>query len=375
MMGDSHHKGCKLNLTMRTSSLIITAIFFTILAESCSNSKENIVAYDDLKSEVFITNDSLRNPAYITVLKNDIVIINSSSADTLIDIYDVNGLHKASLFPKGNGPEEALWIKTVQPNGDDGFYASDLQKSCLYEISGLKDNSYRISTVFHHNNDNASDSMIMKGDMVKFKNGCVLVTNESNKGRFGVYAADGKIKDTFGEFPDKDIIGERLTDWANMQVYYPMLRGSADGTFAVSSDAYSDIRYFMTLEGDKISHKVFEDAYPNDLYPLEDGDKVVQCVFTPESYLYTQDIAVSNSYAYILYIGMKMKDMKETDFSKDTKLNGSKTVNVYDKEGNLVRVLNLDNWAVGVGVSPDDKYLYTITESSEDGRFLLRYEL
>lgn len=69
------------------------------------------------------------------------------------------------------------------------------------------------------------------------------------------------------------------------------------------------------------------------------------------------------------------KDIRETEFFKDSKVYGSNTVKVYDRKGNHVKTITLDRWATELAVSPDDKYLYTLTESSEDGYTVLRYAL
>ena len=105
------------------------------------------------------------------------------------------------------------------------------------------------------------------------------------------------------------------------------------------------------------------------------GSDYVQGIFTDKSMLYSQDLTLSNEHVFQLYIGLSDAEMRNTDFFRDTHRSGTRQVNVYDRQGNLCRKISLDHCVTHIAVTPDEKYLYALTESSTDGYTVLRYEL
>lgn len=356
-------------------------IISLLIMAACAgnNSHDNATAgepeLDSLTAEVFIVDSLLQHPISMTVTDNAFVIVNFKDADSLISIYTLDGIPATMLLPEGPGPMEAQWIPNVQySSADKSLYAPDLNKKSIFHITDYATESPMIETVMSLKSESETDSIILHGQIVRMSNGMFLAANTTPWGMIAEFDNTGRPLTARIPFPDKNKIDEKLTDWANIEIYYPCLKISPDGEFAVATYDVSDMRIFMTVAGDKIDYNITDGAAPNDIYIAQSGPDFVQGFVTNKTRLYTQDLTLSDRYAYQLYIDMTKEEMGETDFFKETKRNGSNTVRVYDRDGNLVKILTLNVWVKAIAVSPDDNYLYGLTESG-DGFTILRYAL
>ena len=354
--------------------VFLTAFSFASCSGKADGSRE--IEKDSLISEVFMVDSMMQSPISITVTDKAIVMANSSANDTLLCVYSLDGAFESQLMPKGAGPREALWIPSIQySSADRTIYAPDLKKQSIFHISDYGTASPVVETVLSYITQSESDSIILQGQIVRMANGLFIAANTTQRGMIAEFDSSGNPIATRVPFPDKSRIDATLTDWANTNLYYPNLKVSPDGKFAVSLYDMSDMGIFMTVDGEELNYKVVDGASPNDIYVAQSGSDLVQGFATKKTRLYTQDLTLSDKYAYQLYIDMTKEEIADTDFFKDTKRNGAKTVRVFDREGNCVKKIYLDNWVKYVAVSPDDRYLYALTESSEYGFTLLRYAL
>lgn len=356
-------------------------IISLLIMAACAgnNSHENATPgepeLDSLTAEVFIVDSLLQHPISMTVTDNAFVIVNFKDADSLISIYTLDGMPATMLLPEGPGPMEAQWIPNVQySSADKSLYAPDLNKKSIFHITDYATESPMIETVMSLKSESETDSIILQGQIVRMSNGMFLAANTTPWGMIAEFGNTGRPLTARIPFPDKNRIDEKLTDWANIHLYYPDLRVSPDGKFAVATYDISDIRIFMTVDGNYINYNVIEGTLPNDIYVDQQTATFSIGYITNKTRLYTQDLTLSDQYAYQLYINMTKEEMGETDFCKETKQNGSNTVRVYDRDGNLVKILTLNVWVKAIAVSPDDSYLYGLTESG-DGFTILRYAL
>ncbi|MDE6422153.1 MAG: TolB-like 6-bladed beta-propeller domain-containing protein [Muribaculaceae bacterium] len=352
------------------------------LLEAC-NFKENRessdsagVAVDSIYSEVLIPDPMLVLPTSMTVTDRAIVVADSYKADTLISVYSLDGSPVARLLPKGSGPGEGLWVPNIQYDKvDNSLYAPDLDKQSIFHILEYAADSPRIETVMSHKSESETDTIILQGQIVHMANGLLIAANQTNRGMVAEFDSYGKPLSVRIPFPDKRNIDERLTDWANINLYYPTLKVSPDGRFAAITFSISDMKIFVTVEGNELRYRVIDGAFPNDIFINQSGPDFVQGFATKDTKIYTQDLTLSDRYAYQLYLGMSKEEISQTDYFKDTQKNGSQIVKVYDKDGNVVRELILDRWVKAIAVSPDDRFIYGLTESSEDGNSVLRFKM
>ncbi len=344
---------------------------------SCQNNNGDTPITESLTSTLFIDDECLTKPASLTATENLLVIANTSKCDTLISFFDRNGNNFCNTLGKGKGPMEAMWIDNVQYcSNDKSFFTADIINHKTFKIS----EEYLISPYLTFGDltqkvDNNASQYVPTGYFGILNNGYLIASNGSADGMFAILSESGQLKEFIVPFPDKNLTDNKLSEIANIRLYQPQLRISPDGSFAVASYADADMRTFIYLDNEPIKHKKIVDAYPNDLYLIESATDVIQAALTPTSFFYCLSLTVSNKYAYELYCGMTTEQMRELDIVKETTQYATKTVRVFDRDGNLKRMLELDKWVKAIAVTPDDKYLYALGESSADGYYILKYEL
>ncbi len=328
-----------------------------------------------LTSELFIPNELLDKPISMTATDDAFVVANDNAVDTLVSVFSLNGEHLRNILPKGEGPEAALWVPNVQfSRSENSLYAPDLRKGKIIRIADYQSPSPRLEKDFDIASA-SSDSIVFMGRIGRMADGNYFAANFTPLGMAAVLAPDARPLKVEVPFPDKSKIDESLTDAANAMLYKPMLRMRTCGDFGAFFCNDADVRVFANLEDGEVSFASFEDAYPNDIYVIQFDADNAQGATTSDSKYYTVDLSLSDNYAYELHSGLSDKDIRETDFFKDVRMIGSDKVRVFDRRGNHVKTITLDRWATAIAVSPDDQYLFTLAQSSDDGYTILRYKM
>ena len=331
-----------------------------------------------LESVELIHDSLLVKPNAIAITDDAIVVSNSATIDgSLINIFNLNGDFVRSCMTYGEGPMEALDVADIQ---------YDATEHCLY-VMDTQFNSYKVFRITDYLNPTISikdvfsfsaadnDSIMLSGGAVYLSNGEIVAGNVNPAGMVAIFNDKGDPIRLFGKVPDKNLIDSRLTDFGNSSIYHQFVGVSPKCDFAAFYYDVSDMCLLINVIDKKTEINYVEGKPATGIYPSEMAPGVCVGAVTDKTFWHTQGVSLSNKYIYQLYVGLLLEDFYETDFFKDSKRFGANTVNVYDREGNHLKTLTLDRWATTLAVSPDDKYLYTLTQSSTEGYTLLRYAL
>lgn len=369
---------------MYNSIKLATSILIAACACSCGNNADQETIEDSFPESVTLIDDEqLKAPIFITATESGIAVVNKDIADTLVDVFNKKGEMISRFLTQGNGPDEVLKLLQLQYDLNNGtFYAIDYKNSSILKVDNWSINSPQISKLAKFETPNNQDAIdvnateyLIAYSMGVMNGGEIVTTNATNSGMLAVFNNDLQLKDVIVPYPDKNKTNPKLTDWANIELYKPNVNVSPDGKFAMVDASVADVRIFLTYKGDSIAYKKFEDVYPNDIYIIQSGADFVQGAITPKSKIHALSTSLSNNLAYQLYSGATVEEMNASEFTKDTRQYGSNLVRVFDKEGRLARNIHLDQMAKAIAVSPDDSTLYTLTESSQFGNRILKYEL
>lgn len=358
----------------------------TIVASSCSHTEKNeIIEPENLDSEIFISDSLLRKPVRIVAYDESVVISNDSKSDSMLDVYDRNGNLINTLIANGNGPGEIHWISSLQySKPDNAIYVTDYYKKRLYRIDDFAGENPTMTEVFSYIDPgydesepwNNTCSIAIKSEIAKLADGRFIANNKQSAGMFAIFDSQGKLISVEYPYPDKSKVDEKLSDWAHCGIYNPEIHVSPDGKRAALTISEGIIRIFIDLENGKTEYVSMEEAYPNDIFVIEAGTPWAQGAHTRKSKFYDITNSAGNENVYILtFDGKTGEEIDELDFTKDTKKWGMDEVRVFDYSGNLKRILHLDHSVEAIAVTPDEKYLYGLTESSEQGFAILRFKL
>lgn len=340
-------------------------LLFVLLLISCNNrvAKNEVVS---VQSELIIPDSMLRKPTTLC-LTDDYLLVCNMDADTIIDVFNFEGKHVNSFLPKGQGPEEGLFVVHLQYDKKNKcVYAPDVRKSSLFCFSNIAYKP-RVETVFNYFCE-PNDSVFLLNWYGKLANGDIIAGNASGGGMLSRFSGDGKFMKYYVDFPDKKFLDERLSDYANGSLYVPKASVSPDGDKVVFVYGNADIVTIAKLESNNnIETKSIRNALPNDVLAVQFGENTVVGSITGKTIIYYESVTTSQDYIYALYMGRPSDDITKTGYN-------STIVKVYNWDGQLCKELSLDKNVNDIKVTPDDQFLYAI-EESDDGYNVLKYKL
>lgn len=340
-------------------------LLFLLLLISCNNrvAKNEVIS---VQSELMIPDSMLRKPTTLC-LTDDYLLVCNMDADTIIDVFNFEGKHINSFLPKGQGPEEGLFVVHLQYDKKNKcIYAPDVHKSSLLRFSNI---AYRprIETIFKYICE-PNDSVYLLNWYGKLANGDIIAGNASGGGMLSRFSGNGKFMKYYVDFPDKKMLDERLTDYANGSLYVPRASVSPNGDKVAFVYDNADIVTIATLDSNnQLETKSIINALPNDVVALQFGKNTVLGSITGKTIIYYQSVTTSENYIYALYMGRPYDDIKKTGYV-------STIVKVYNWDGELCKELSLDKLVRNIAITPDDQFLYAI-EESDDGYNVLKYKL
>lgn len=365
-----------------------TALPISILAAACLCSCSGSGSADGsqvdtlaLSGSLLIPYESLKSPQKIIVSNDRLYVQNSSSVDTLLDEFDLNGSYIRSFLPKGQGPDEAhhVWAPYYS-DADGGICFSKDPDKLLCIPAQASSAGQHISSIYDFDKEKIGDDSHRPGmEKWKLANGFVILGSDSPKGFFAVVGKDGRIeKFAVDNIPESEF-GKDAPGWAKYNFTRPLGSPSPDGRHAAWIMSSADMLAFATAEEDSVRFVTLYNAPPKGIQYTINGDN---CMFsyTPERTIYySGSPAVSDSHVYAIYTGMLQDDM--LDLSQKVKAGEASApatqVRVFDFDGNLKKVLLLQNGGMysSIAVSPDDKTLYQLTETPEDGYIIYKYDI
>lgn len=357
---------------------IIGAVFSSCSKNGKTSDKIQEPEQVYLESTEFINDSLLAKPRSLAVANEAIIVSNSASIDSSwISIFNLKGEFVRSCVHQGQGPMEMLGVSNIQYSAPGHcVYVVDLQlfDYKIFSVSDYMAQNVTLTDVFSFSAVN-NDSIMLSGGAVCLSNGEIVAGNANAAGMIAIFDKKSDSIRLFGHVPDKSLIDSRLSDFGNASIYHPQIAVSPKGDFAAFYYLESDMHLLINVVDNKTEIDYVEGAPATGISPTEVAPGIFVGAQTGKTFNYTMDLYASNNYLYELYIGLTSEELRNTDYFKDAQFYGANTVRVYDRSGKHVKTITLDRWACALAVSADDKYLYTLTLSSEEGYTILRYEL
>ena len=332
---------------------------------SCNENNKGL-EIEHLVSQEFLPDSILRKPSEICLTDKNILISNLD-LDTIIDVFDYNGNYINRFLPKGQGPKEALFVVHMQyDRKNDCVYAPDVRKNCLYCFKDIA-NKPQVETIFKYECA-PNDSVYLNNWWGKLANNEIIAGNSSSGGMLAHFSSNGTFMDFYEPLPDEKATDERLSDWANGSLYTPTATVAPEGKKVAFVYSYADILTIVQLtEKNQLKTKSIRKELPNDIEAIQYGEHVVAGVISPRTVMHYASITSTEKYIYALYVGLPYEDL-------GGKGSHSSTIRVFDWEGNMCKIIELDKPAQEIKITSDGKTLYAINES-ENGYSILKYEM
>lgn len=336
----------------------------------CSSSSSTKVEETSLMSEVFLEDSLLHAPYGLCATDTYLAIANPKS-DTILDLFDYNGKLVKRMIPRGQGVNEGLFISQIQYDRQGNrLYLPDLHKKNLLILHDVTAENPTIRELKLGGVDAEAykDSVYLNSRWGRLSDGTILATNGSPAGMFAAFSSEGKFLRFYEPFPDKHLVSDQLNDWANSLMYTPLGSFSPEADKAVFVYAEADIMTIFKVDGkDRLKVKSVRKSYPDHMFVLQHTPTVVQAAITDDTHYYSQGVAASDKYIYVLWLDTIYKEVSE---------NHDQTVciKVFDWDGNLLENITLDTPVKNITVTPDDKVIYALSENGESGYQILKFK-
>ncbi|MDE5744312.1 MAG: TolB-like 6-bladed beta-propeller domain-containing protein [Paramuribaculum sp.] len=367
-------------MTRFAAGIILLAAVSVISCTGAGSADSDRIDTMRLTGTVIAGDDAFKSPYGIVASASRVYVRNSGTAAMLIDEYDTNGQYVRSFLPQGSGEGAMPYLDAIRYDEANSRLIVEAAPmyGALRVVDNLDSEKPRLKTVFTLPKrivGSPADS-IVPANIIRLVNGAIITPNLTPAGMLAIYDNYGKFKKIIQPYPPKEELGSDVPDYALANFFQMKGAASPDGKHFAAASLLGDIISFGTVEGDsvKITTNVGEPQEGIEI-SSEDGNFATFSYTDKLRYFFPGGVTVSNSSVYTIEGGYAndftdtRKKMTEGEAAPATR------VRVYDYNGKIKRVLELNVGRCLITVSPDDSVLYALSEDNENGYQLFKFEL
>ena len=333
-----------------------------------------------LTGKVVIPDSLLRNPGGIIVGRDRIYISNGGAQiDSMIDEFTLDGKFVRRMLAKGQGPGELPRMDGMYYDGTANRIGvkSPFAIGKVVMLDSLDSPKPVLKTIvaMPEHVVGSPEKSVFTAQFFRMANGALVGGNRTLDGLLSFYSPTGDFVRYEGEYPDSTTVGINMPAWALENFFGMVISPTPDGRHFAATSKSGDIITFGTVQGDSISTVTLY-GEPQEGIEAVNGDGWVSFGFNDKyRYFFPGGVRVSDSHAYTV-VGGLVKD-KDVEWQKmaEGEIPTANQIKVWDFDGNLVRVININVGRCLLAVSPDDTKLYALTESAENGYEVLEFDL
>lgn len=366
-------------MTRFSAGIILLA---AISATSCTgrgSADDNQVDTLCLVGKVIAGDEAFKTPFGIVASDSRLYVRNSGIDELLIDEFDTAGVYVRSFLNQGSGDDRMPYLDAIrydQLNSRLIVEAAPMYGT-LRAVENLNSCSPTLKTVFtlpEVSTEETGDS-IFPAHIIRLANGAMISPNLTPAGMLAIYDNTGKFMKIVQPYPPKDELGIDVPDYALANFFQMKGAASPDGRHFAAVSTLADIISFGTVDGDSV-RIITRVGEPQEGIEISEEAGIANFSYTDKlRYFFPGGVTVSNASVYTIEGGLASqinearKKMRQGEVPPVTK------VRVYDYEGNIRRVLELNAGICVIAVSPDDSTLYALGENKENGYQLFKFNL
>ena len=329
--------------TLALSSCVDSAIVYEAPSSMLVRfSTDSLVTYN-LSGRVFTASDSMANPFIIAVGGTQIYVGDTRASRSLLVFNRQSGDFVGSFGERGKGPSEIsyLWSLDFKPGSDAGWLF-DFSPRRMHFFTG---DSLTDRTVTLQGEGTPMGPAWIAGDSIASV-GMYLA------GRLAMYGPDGSLSRSMG--PDPPGNPEIPTAVRN-HAYEGQVQTNSDGTKIVIGSINTDRLEIYGVEG--LERVVRGPTFQEPQYTLHGDDQGNSWLsIDGESTFGYVSVAATDELIFGLYSGRTMNWSNDNGWWATP----GKTVIVFAWTGQPLAVLNVEDGAIGIGVSENGGDLYAI---------------
>lgn len=344
--------------------MVLSALFTSCEQQKEYENSSRLVLADfpevvQLKGQTLEFDEPIMRPSYI-YFADSFLIVKEDRADFLLHKYNLNSLRKESeCFTFGSGPNEFLWIQSIQFD-DSCLWLADIQSASISQYSRenvLLSDSLGVELIRKISFEDHFKNIIVLPDS-QF----VAIVANTNKKRLSYYDFKGDFVETKGDFPK---FGNEFTDFENLEGFVCNMVLSPDKDQLFLFHMYTDLIEIYNLHGELKKRIHGPDCFFPEVKQMSQDDMIrVGSIPDKSRDAYFCPVVVDDK-IYVLYSGAYYNPMKPAYLLSN--------VFVFDNDGAPLKRYSLDRPICGLAVDPKTNTLYGI---SDDPEFhVIKYQL
>lgn len=300
-----------------------------------------------LRGTVLTDSVSLASPDGLMVWGGSL-LVHDPRAVSAVRIFDTAGRVRGSTGRRGLGPGEFADPAGVLPRpghpGEFWVYDARLSRVTPFRVADLLAGGTRPAAGAVQ----LGSSLVVEAPL--WLDGSTLVAQSpmlrAGEKRFTFFGADGTVRGSAGEEPEGD---EKFTSFLRQQLYGGQMAAHPRRPWFVVVSHFAGRVEVYGRDGARVRRFDVPDAFEPDASPAPDG---VNFISGERQRIGYADVAVTDQLVFALFSGRVDKGRSDAVFGD--------RVHVFDWNGKLLRILDLDTSALQIALSDDGRTLYAV---------------
>lgn len=247
---------------------------------------------------------------------------------------------------RGQGPNSITYVDNIQYLRKDIIGVFERNLSSYKEI------------FIYNNNTNNQKSVKFEGTYFKVLklNHNQFVGLSSDSGMFHLVDSMGKIMNVFFEYPFRDKNEQSTSNSTRAMSYQGKIVVNPQKNKLIYTTNFGEIIHFYSIEKDQIKlNSKIENDYPIYEKIIINNNPITKLDFKKTTIGYIS-LDASDKYLYALYCGKKMDELMAGMVMN----NIGNQVRIFDLNGKLIRILQLDVPCMQICISSDEKRIWAL---------------
>ena len=328
---------------MKTNVFLVASLLLAFC--SCSSKQEQKeVPVQSLKHEVLMGDEYLIGRTRDLNLMNDsIPVVINLKSENVFQVLNHSRKKVLEMGQVGQGPDDFLMPFGLSTRENNAFSFYDLNRR-RYSTIHLNEDDDSWQVEHHFKSDSLPHIHIQP-----IRDSLYLGTGMYKNYHLVLLDKHGVFRKGFGEIPYRDEEERKVEDMIRSEAYQGTLAVSPSGNKVAHVLIKGDMIYLYNIaengELELISEQI--KAYPD--YRYDSG------ALNQSSPMHHLMACATDDYIYTLYSGRTYKEHKDKAFRGNL-------ISVYDWDGNLVKLLELDVDVNEIAITRDNRKIYAIAD-------------
>ncbi|MDD2612081.1 MAG: BF3164 family lipoprotein [Bacteroidales bacterium] len=299
-----------------------------------------------IKSESRIINGVyMRYPFRVRLVDSILYIMDLHGTENICHAFSYPQMEHINSYGKlGKGPNEFLDSENICFDQQEQLWVLDANRQKLVQIK---------QGIIHTEID-LNDKLIRTLDFTLYDDSTFLVPDYSGQFRYHIIDSKGNIIESRQKIPTEKNGNEGASYIALAQAWRPFMDYNPKNGILAMATQLGEVMELYDVPHDTVIH-IFKGAAGEPKYLYRGGFAI------PNGIMGYSDIHVGNQYIYAVFWGRTFEDIRQNG----DKVEGGKSIHVFDLRGHLIASLQLDRHITGFNIDETHHKIIALDANSD----------